>query len=234
VVGKGKKDVPKIDRTITIHRESAPMDKAEVKTLHERMLGDCVDAALVVHGFQRRARSTVYKRKLTDGHQEIDVDFQLPRYGDDSSLAHILPVLRVYFPQAHAHAQAYLDAPDDYVAGKVTTSVPLGAVGPEGRLRDWRPTDERTYLEQGREIAAYLVQWAVPFLRELEMPGALASRMRVGDARLPGHVIFQLLAAGAAEATGDVECARAILGAAVRTPKMKRQYQKALRHFGLE
>jgi hypothetical protein len=188
------------------------MKKNEIKQMHLVLLSECLDTKLLEFGFVRKNNSTRFTRSIAIGNQDIDVIVELPRYGDDSSISHIKPLILLRYPEINKTALEIVGGDESLLGGPkdITLSIPFGFAGPERHLKDWRPRDENDYLKKFEELYEFILSNVLPFFREYDSADALVRGYESGDERLMKGLPFALRVIASAVLCSQHDKARSI------------------------
>jgi len=205
------------------------MDKKQVNKLHIESLNKC-DDDIRSRGFKRAMFGTNYVKKSDVAKLEIEMFFTTPRFSDDTSIAHIAPMVRVSFGSVEQLFDQAMAAVPGHVARKTKycLNLGLGLIGPEGCHKEWRPVSEQDYLQKVCEIVVYVKQHAIPFLDRYSTPLAIAKGFREGKEELPRTDPWMIMAMCCAIESGKPELSEEIFEQKLRDkPGLLKKYEPA-------
>lgn len=206
-----------------------------VKDNVEAMLAEKLDAPLKLRGFSRRKRSTAFVREGAEAKQTIDITYDVgPRYAREAE-AHVLPGIKVLFPQVNEVALQMVGGDARILGGGgATLGEPIDFVAPKSETPRWLAAGIEGFLTIGDDIRVFIERWAIPFLDEYQTVRALVQGYERSDWRLLLTQHSHVYIAAAYVVLGHGEVARDIVEKKLGAPGLRKQFSAVFEYFDRE
>ncbi|WDE08762.1 hypothetical protein SG34_033220 [Thalassomonas viridans] len=208
-------------------------DRKEIKNNLLDMLMEFIDAPLLAKGFKRRKSSTLYKRTLPEGIQEIDfVTSVSPKYQPDAQV-HIQPAFILKLPQVSAKALRLVDGNKMLLANAadIILKQPVDICAPKEEHQRWFIRKPDDHVSVGAAIRSFLEKWLYPFVDSLESIGDLLSAYEAADTRLVKQQHWYVFVSAAYLLKSEPEKAKAVMIEHLGNPGLKRRYASVYNHL---
>lgn len=149
-----------------------------------QMLESQLDAYMTTHGFVRRRRARVYKRKIGNATQAVEMIMSThPCYAREAD-AHIYP--DVWFAMPEVDRIACDMVQDRRLLGGATDTTlgqPIEVLAPPECRVLWFVTPQVSFMDLGEPIRCFIDRWVIGFLDDYRTPEDITRWYEAGDRR---------------------------------------------------
>ena len=189
-------------------------------------LASVSDIPLMDLGYKRNKRSTFYTKNIEQARHTIffTTDFS-PMYEADAE-AHIHPMIRIQIPSVTEKALELVDGNRMLRAGapEIFVNQPIEFTAPKNCHMRWFTYGPEDYAAVVKDIVAFLLNWAIPFLEQFTSPFSIVDAYNRGEDRLMWQQHTYVDVAAAFCLCEQPEKAREVIKEKLGAPGLKRRY----------
>lgn len=202
--------------------------KDEIKAYLIERLENVLDPYMKIQGFSRGKSSLVYKRKLHDATQKIDVTIQIHPKDDLNAAAAIYPRMEVLMPEVDKILEDMVDGNLGLLEGVTggTSKQPIGFTSEKadpGRWFVYQPDSIPVIVE---DMQTFIQRWTMPFLDAYATPEDIVATDERNDGRLPSDRAQMMRVVAAALVCNRKDYAQALMEERLGALGARRRYQQ--------
>ena len=199
--------------------------KQEVKEAVLAALAEHADKTFESVGFQRRANSLRFDRKLPECLQSVEVCIEHTPKDNPNAAAAVYPWLTVSIPKVDRIA-VDMTGGDATLLSPTSTTLhqPIEFTSPKGTSARWYLYQPDSVIAAVRDFEAYATRWLFEFLDEYSNAEGVIAMNRNGDERVLHDQDQFLRVIAALIGSGEHDAANEMLLAKFARPAMRRRF----------
>ena len=189
-----------------------------------------IDPMMISYDFQRRQNSLIYLRSIDTTKQKIEINFfSNPSY-HSGAMAHIYPLLSVYYPKVNEVANKIfgdIRLIENMKNKTINQPIQLGY----DHCERWMLMDDNEIDKMAVNISFFLETNTIPFLNELKSVDGFIKQYEMKDKRLFMDDVKYMFIISAYVVQGDWIKGQEVLVKRFGKPGARKQYASAFYYF---
>lgn len=160
--------------------------KDEIKACLAASLETTLDSYMAEHGFARRAKSLIYKRKYQGSTQSIDVKVQIHPKDNPNAAAAVYPIMEVHVPAVDRVLEDMIGGNRALMEGatKGLSNQPIEFTAQKAEKARWYVYQPDSVPEIVQGIRSFMERWTMPFLDVYATPEDIVAANEREDGRM--------------------------------------------------
>lgn len=202
--------------------------RSEIKAALISAIEPELEGYMAKHGFKRRAASLIYKRKINEATQIVDLRFEGRPNDNRDAAAAVYPIMEVQIPSVDECLEDMISGNHSLLSGVTAarSRQPIGFISKREDPGRWYIYQAASVPGVVSDILAFMVKWVMPFLDVYSTPEDILSAHKNKDGRMVVDRAHLMRVVAAALVLDRHDFAQAVMDEWLGAPGARKRYQQ--------